>query len=131
MSPLTIFLAKLLGLYCIVVALAMMRRKQSTVATIQALLRDRRKAGGEAEHFDEQQKRRIVVGHNIWSGGALPVLITLLGWVLTIRSAGFLALSPAALSKLVEALHYEELFYLYMGATLVLGLYLTYAGFSA
>jgi len=40
MSPLTIFLAKLLGLYCIVAALAMMIRKQSTVATIQALLRD-------------------------------------------------------------------------------------------
>jgi len=28
-------------------------------------------------------------------------------------------------------MRYEELFYLYMGATLVLGLYLTYAGFSA
>jgi len=27
-------------------------------------------------------------------------------------------------------LHYEDLFYLYMGVTLVLGLYLTYAGFS-
>jgi len=51
--------------------------------------------------------------------------------VLAIRSAGFLALSPAAVSKLVKVLRYEELFYLYMGAALVLGLYLTYAGFSA
>jgi hypothetical protein len=29
MSPLTIFLAKLLGLYCIIVALAMMTRRES------------------------------------------------------------------------------------------------------
>ena len=34
MLPLTIFLAKLLGLYCIIVALAMMTCKHSTVATI-------------------------------------------------------------------------------------------------
>jgi hypothetical protein len=38
MSPLTIFLAKFLGLYCIIVALAMMTRKQSAVATIEALI---------------------------------------------------------------------------------------------
>ena len=130
MSSLTIFLAKFLGLYCIVVALTVMIRKQSTVATIQAMLRDPPlllfvEVVGLAAGL------AMIVGHNIWSGGALPVVITLFGWVLAIRSAGLLALSPAALSKLLEAMRYEELFYLYMGATLVLGLYLTYAGFSA
>jgi len=38
MSPPTIFLAKLLGLYCVIAALAMMTRKQSTVATFEALI---------------------------------------------------------------------------------------------
>ena len=38
MSPLTIFLAKLLGLYCIIVPLAMMTRKQSAVAAVKALI---------------------------------------------------------------------------------------------
>jgi hypothetical protein len=130
MSLLTIFLAKFLGLYCIVVALAMMIRKQSIVATILAMLRDPPlllfvEVVGLAAGL------AMIVGHNIWSGGPLPVVITLFGWVLAIRSAGFLALSPAAVSKLVKVLRYEELFYLYMGAALVLGLYLTYAGFSA
>jgi hypothetical protein len=32
--------------------------------------------------------------------------------------------------KLFEALRYEQLFYVYMGATLILGLDPTYAGFS-
>jgi len=130
MSSLTIFLAKFFGLYCIVVALAMMIRKQSTVATIQALLRDPPLLLF-VEVLGLAAGLAMIVGHNIWSGGALPVVITLVGWVLAIRSGGLLALSPAALSKLVEAMRYEELFYLYMGATLVLGLYLTYAGFSA
>ena len=59
----------------------------------------------------------MVVGHNIWSGGALPVVITLVGWLMAIRGAGLLALSPDATIKLVQALRDEELFYGYMGIT--------------
>ena len=130
MSPLTIFLAKLLGLYCVIAALAMMTRKQSTVATLKALIANPPLlllvevlglAGGLA----------MIIGHNIWSGGALPIVVTLVGWLMAIRGAGLLALSTNATMKLFEALRYEQLFYFYMGATLLLGLYLTYAGFSA
>lgn len=128
MLPLTIFLAKFLGLYCIILALAMMTRKASAVATMKALVASPpllllaeviSLAGGLA----------LVVGHNIWSGGPLPVVITLLGWVMVLRG-GLLVLSPDSVSKLVEALRYEEGFYFYMGFTLFLGLYLTYSGFS-
>ena len=129
MSPLTIFLAKLLGLYCIIVALAMMTRRQSAVAAVKALIGNPPLlllievlvlAGGLA----------IIIGHNILSGGALPIVVTLVGWVMAIRGAGFLFLSPDTTIKVFNALRYEDLFYLYMGVTLVLGLYLTYAGFS-
>ena len=130
MSPLTIFLAKLLGLYCIIVALAMITRKQSTVATIKALI------GNPplllvVKVFGLAAGLAMIIGHNIWSGSALPVVVTLVGWLMTIRGAGLLALSPNATGKLFEGLRYEQLFYLYMSGTLVLGLYLTYAGFSA
>jgi hypothetical protein len=27
----------------------------------------------------------IVLGHNVWSGGALPVVVTVVGWLLLIR----------------------------------------------
>jgi hypothetical protein len=130
MSPLTIFLAKLLGLYCIIIALAMMTRKQSAVSTVKALIGNAPLlllveviglAGGLA----------MIISHNIWSGGALPAVVTLVGWLMAIRGAGLLALSPNATVKLFEALRYEQLFYVYMGATLILGLYLTFAGFSA
>ncbi len=73
----------------------------------------------------------MIVGHNIWSGGALPIVVTLIGWLMTIRGIALLALSPEALGKVFEALRYDERFYLYMGVVVVLGLYLSVAGFSA
>ena len=109
MSPLTIFLAKLLGLYCVIAALAMMTRKQSTVATLKALIANPPLlllvevlglAGGLA----------MIIGHNIWSGGALPIVVTLVGWLMAIRGAGLLALSTNATMKLFDALRYEQLF---------------------
>ncbi len=130
MSPLTIFLAKLLGLYCIVLALVMMTRKQSAVATMKALI-----ANPPLLLFVELLSLAaglaMIIGHNIWFGGALPVVVTLVGWLMAIRGGALLALSPVATMKLFEALRYEELFYFYMGGTFVLGVYLTWAGFSA
>ena len=38
MSPLTIFLAKMLGLYCVILALAMMVRGQGGAAAMKALV---------------------------------------------------------------------------------------------
>lgn len=130
MSPLTIFLAKLLGLYCIIVALALMTRKQSAIATLKAVIVSPPLLL-LAEVVGLAIGLAMVLGHNVWSGGALPVVVTLLGWLIVVRSAALLALSPDATAKLFEALRYEQRFYVYMGVTLVLGLYLTYAGFAA
>ena len=129
MSPLTIFLARLLGLYCVIFASAMITRKRNAVATVKAFI-----ANPPllllAEVISLACGLAMVIAHNIWSGGALPVVVTLVGWLMVIRGAAPLALSPAGTAKLVEALRYEQLFYFYMGGTLVLGLYLTWAGFS-
>jgi hypothetical protein len=121
-------LGKIVRANCIILALAMMMRKQNAAATVKAIM-----ANPPLLLFAEVISLAcglaMIVGHNIWSRGALPVVVTLLGWLMVIRGAGF-ALSPAGTAKLVEALRYEQLFYFYMGGTLVLGLYLTWAGFS-
>jgi len=130
MSPLTIFLAKLLGLYCVILALVMMVRGQSAAAAVKAVV-----ANSSVLLYVELiglvPGLAMVLGHNIWSGGILPVVVTLVGWFIVIRSVVLLALSPEATMKVVDSLQYEKRFYIYMGLTLVLGLYLTYAGFSA
>jgi len=76
MSPRTIYLGRLIGLYCVLLALAMISHKQATVETINAFMYDApvlllasivAMAAGLA----------IILGHNVWSGGALPVVVTL------------------------------------------------------
>jgi hypothetical protein len=100
MSALTIFLAKLLGLYCVILALAMMVRGQSAAAAKKAAV-----ANPSLLLFLEviglALGLAMVLGHNIWSGGILPVVVTLVGWLVVIRSAVLLAQpSSAALQEI-------------------------------
>jgi hypothetical protein len=129
-SPLTVFLAKLIGLYCVLFGLAMALQKQVMVDIVAALLRN-----GPLllilEAIAVTAGLAIVIGHNVWSGGALPVVVTLLGWIILIRGVVLLFLSPAAKLRFFEMFRYADLLYLYAGITLVLGLYLTIAGFTS
>ena len=130
MSPRTLFLSRLIGLYCILIALSMMTRRQAIVEAVTVLLQNPSMtlilgvitlAAGLA----------MVLAHNIWSGGALVVVVTLVGWITLIKSLFFLFLPPEIEAGLfLGQLHYQELFYLYTGVSLVLGIYLTYGGFK-
>jgi len=131
MSSRTIFLSRLIGLYCIVIALSMMTRRQATVETVTALLQNPSMmlivgiitlAAGLA----------VVLAHNIWSGGALVVVVSLVGWITLIKSLFFLFLPPEMEAGFsLGQLHYRQLFYLYTAISLVLGIYLTYGGFKS
>jgi len=131
MSPRTLFLSRLIGLYCILVALCMITRRQATLESVTALLHDPSMifivgvitlAAGLA----------MVLAHNIWSGGALAVIVTLVGWITLIKSLFFLFLPPEVEAGFfLRQLHYQELFYVYGAISLVLGIYLTYGGFKS
>jgi hypothetical protein len=131
MSSRTIFLSKLIGLYCVIIALSMVTRRQATVETVTALLQSPSMmlivgiialAAGLA----------MVLVHNIWSGGALAVVVTLVGWITLIKSLFFLFVPPELeTGLLLRHLHYEQVFYLYGAISLVLGAYLTYGGFTS
>jgi len=130
MSSRTIFLSRLIGLYCIVIALSMMTRRQATVEMVTALLQSPSMmfilgaitlAAGLA----------MVLAHNIWAGGALTVIVTLVGWITLVKSLFFLFLPPElGAGFFLGQLHYQELFYVYGAISLVLGVYLTYGGFK-
>src|ERR1035438_3952648 len=131
MSPRTLFLSKLIGLYCILIGLSTMTRGQATVESVTALLQNSAMtlilgvitlAAGLA----------MVLAHNIWSGGALVVVVTLVGWMALIKSLLFLFLPPEMETGLfLQQLHYQQFFYLYSAMSLVLGVYLTYGGFKS
>jgi hypothetical protein len=130
MSPLTVFLGKLIGLYCIIAALALIAQKQRTVETVNALIRSPALLLF-VEVIGLVAGLAMIIGHNIWSGGVLPVLVTLLAWIIAIRGAVLLALPRDTVLKLFEAVRYEERFYIFMSGTLILGICLTVAAFGA
>jgi hypothetical protein len=130
MKPLTIFLGRLLGLFTLITSFWLLVERQNTVSTIPALLGDRPAmvifaiialAGGLA----------IVLAHNIWSGGVLPILVTLIGWVMVVRGVLFLFLPPEATLGILAAMQFGRLFYVYLAIPFVLGAYLTYLAFTA
>jgi hypothetical protein len=130
MSPRTVFLARLIGLFAILLSVSELVHKQAMVETAAALVRDRPLLL-MLSMLGLLAGLAMVLAHNVWSGGALAVVVTLFGWILLIRGALLLFLSPDAVAGMIDFFHFEQLFYVYAGITLVLGLYLSWAGFRA
>jgi hypothetical protein len=128
MPSLSIFLSRLLGLVFLVLSLAMVLRHRSFAETAGQLIHDRplllilgliMLIAGFA----------LVLAHNIWSGGALPIVITLLGWITLIRGLILLLAPPEVLDQLFQMIDVEKHFYVPAAITFLLGFYLTYMGF--
>lgn len=130
MSQRTIFLSRLLGLYCIIYALAMVAHEQAMVNAVTDLVH----SPGTLLAFGAVAVvagLAMVLSHNVWSGGPLALIVTLLGWLILAKGLLVTFLSPDGIVAYYDALHYEQLFYVYAAITLIIGAYLTYSGFSA
>ena len=129
MSDKTRFLARLIGLYCLLAALVMLLVRDAWVGAVSALVHDPSLmlllgaivvAAGLA----------LTLTHNVWSGGALPVVVTVIGWLTLLKGVMFWALPPAvAVDFYLERLRYSQLLPLYTALTFAIGLYLAVAGF--
>lgn len=129
MPPRTRYLGRLIGLYCVFIALAMLSHKQASVMTMTALIHDA-PVLFVVSLVVTVAGLAIILAHNIWSGGALSIVVTLVGWITLIKGMIFLLLPPETSVAYFEALRYGQLFYLYMSITLVLGICLTFASFQ-
>jgi hypothetical protein len=127
MSRLTVFLARFIGLFTVVLVVAFLVRGSASVEAavadgpvmlVYAIIS---LATGVA----------MILGHNVWSGGALPVVVTLVGWLILAKGLMLLFVTPDALQQIFDHMHYGEHYYLYLAPSLVVGLYLTWAGFTA
>jgi len=129
MSARTIYLSRLIGLYCIVVILSLVIHKQATVDSVTALFNSPATmlltgiialAVGLA----------MILAHNIWKGGALPVVVTIVGWLSLIKGLTFLLLPSCVESEIILSwLRHPLYFYLCMTPSFLIGVYLTYEGF--
>ncbi len=127
MSRLTVFLARFIGLFTVVLMVALLVRGSATVAAavadgpvmlVYAIIS---LAAGVA----------MILGHNVWSGGALPVVVTLVGWLILAKGLMLLLVTPDALQQIFNHMQYGEHYFLYLAPSLLIGLYLTWGGFTA
>ena len=127
MSRLTVFLARFIGLFTILLVVGMLVRGSAiigvTVADGPVML--------TYAIISLATGLAIVLGHNVWSGGALPVVVTLVGWLSLAKGLLLLLLPPEALTALFGRMHYGEHMYLYLMPSFLIGIYLTWAGFTS
>jgi hypothetical protein len=131
MSSKTIFLSRLFGLYCILVIPSMVLHRQTTVDRMTALLNNAALLW-VLSVITLTIGLAMVLAHNVWSGGALPVVVTLVGWATLIKGLLFLFLPSGVESEFVlSALRNPPLLYVWMTPSLLIGIYLTYGGFAS
>jgi len=126
MSRLTVYLARLIGLSTIVLVGAFMVRGSAlitaTVADSPVIL--------VYAIFSLAAGLAIIIGHNVWSGGTLPMIVSLVGWLIFAKGLLLLFVDHETLVRLVERMNYNQNYFFYLSPSLVLGLYLTYVGFT-
>jgi hypothetical protein len=130
MPMLTVYLSRLIGIVCLIVAVAMLADKGTVVATVEHLGQDRAALlvlGG----FRVICGAGIVLVHNVWSRGFWPLVVTLTGWATLVRGVMNLFLPLDVMAALVQNAHAIDFYYLYASIPLVLGAYLTLRGFGA
>ena len=108
MTANSVFPAKWLGLYLVVISLAMLANSRRTQATY-----------------------ALVIGHSVWRGGAPALAVTLAGWAALLKGLWLLFSPPRTIAAIYRALGLERHFRLWMGAALLFGLALTFAAFRA
>jgi hypothetical protein len=131
MAPRTIFLSRLIGLYCLLVVGCLGLHRQAAVDTISALVHNPpllwiasilTLLGGLA----------LVLAHNHWCSGAPAAIVTLVGWMALLKGTFFLLLPAwAGTEFLLKIFGDAQLFYVCLAPSFAIGLYLTYAGFTS
>jgi hypothetical protein len=130
MPALTVYLSRLIGIVCLIIAVAMLADKEMVVAALGQLGVDRTpllSLGFIHVVFGAV----IVLVHNVWSRGLWPLLVTLTGWAILVRGVMVLFVPPDAMAAFMAAAHVVDFYYIYAAIPLVLGLYLALRGFSA
>jgi hypothetical protein len=128
MSQNTTYLAKLFGLFLLILGISALVQGENAIFLWIALVHNAALvyvvslvtiAAGLA----------IVLAHNVWSGGPLPIVVTVLGWITLLKGVFALVLPRDLAMDTFTAFQYDQYFYVYIAICLVLGAYLTIAGF--
>jgi len=129
MTSRTIYLSKLLGLFCLAIALCALIDRQATAEIMTSLLASPAVLF-LASLFTLVGGLAMVLAHNRWSGGPGVVVVTLCGWMALVKALVFLFVPswPQTATKMISN---PVLYVSCMVFLLVLGVFLTASGFRA
>lgn len=126
----SIFIAKGMGIYLIVLSAAMLIHAENFISIVTGIFHN------AALQFVLGMNILIfgilmIISHNIWDSSWV-VLITILGWLIFFKGI-FYIMFPRTLSAMVSKATLRSKNWLYAGGiiNLVLGIYLSYMGFLA
>lgn len=126
----TQYLARLLGLWIVLTELGMVANRQTTIDALNAFFSSPALMWVTGV-FTMLVGLAILVVHNRWSGGPAAVIVTLYGWIATVKGLTFVWLPMRAQLDFYQTLQFPRFFYAYFVVGLVLGGYLIYAGFRS
>jgi len=126
----TIFLGRLLGLYLVAISVGMLANRGRTLAALDEMARS-----GPWMLFSGMVATAaglaVVLGHNVWSGGALPVAVTLFGWAALLKGVALLLVPPERMAQVYKGAGFERYFFAWMIVLLALGLWVAAMAFAA
>lgn len=130
MLPCTVYLGRLLGLFRLILGVAECTQRFAMVkmATEVVNAPARLLLSGMATVV---AGLTIVLAHNVWRGGAMPVLVTIFGWLLLIKGTALLVVPVPGWADASHTSHYADYYPIFAATPLILGVYLTFAGFAA
>ena len=131
MSPRTVFLSRLLGLFFLLCAVAMMAHRNVAAGALGTLPDNRLMVLGIAS-FIALAGLAMILAHNVWSKPPVVFIVMLLGWLTLIKGVVYLLLPTAWLVVLLQAaLQCKAYWYSATVCMLLLGAYLSCEGFRS
>jgi uncharacterized protein YjeT (DUF2065 family) len=130
MSPRTLFLSRLLGLFCLLFGLAMLVHEQ---AFADAMTRFTSDAAATLclSLVTVVAGLAMVLAHNVWTKPPAAIIVTVVGWLTLLKGLLYLLL-PATWQGVAQAALHSALYLNSVAAVMVLlGAYLTFEGFRA
>ena len=127
MSPLTRYLSRLIGVFLLVTAVSEWTQAGFWTVVFPALF-DQPALSWVTGMLIFAAGLAIVLGHNDWSNNSAQV-VSLLGWLMTIKGAALLLIPATGWKAFLSAVHYPSHPVLDTIIPGLVGAYLIYAGF--
>jgi hypothetical protein len=126
-SPLTLYLAKLMGAYSLFASAWLIWRREAAIALIDRISND-----PVVESMIGVMRLlvglAIVVGHDLW-GGWLETLVSLIGWIALLSGLATMFLPTGTLRRMIAWMRFTERLPFYAMVSALLGAALLIGGY--